>query len=217
MENGIWKRHAGRRLASFLAATSTFPGLSIPLPAPLPVGSMENEDTVSARFVYGFDLGDNRRCALAPPQCGGDGCMDIIWLHGQALAVKNLEVEQKVPRGCEINRSGPRERGLERMARRERGASPAGSPAHLPPLLLFQSILFLNLGKQSLRNFRTFPLRPELCRASHRTVFHRQDKKDLYLVLVFSATREPGSRSQREQQKTTVHRWCPSNVGICDS
>ena len=197
MENGIWKRHAGRRLASFLAATSTFPGLSIPLPAPLPVGSMENEDTVSARFVYGFDLGDNRRCALAPPLCGGDAWVNILLLHGQALAVKNLEVEQKVPRGCEINRSGPRERGLGRMARRERGASPQARPPTFPAAPV-PGILFLNLGKQSLRNFRIFPLRPELCRASHRTVFHRQDKKDLYLVLVFSATREPGSRSQRE-------------------
>ena len=88
---------------------------------------MENEDTVSARFVYGFDLGDNRRCALAPPQCGGDGCMDIIWLHGQALAVKNSKVEQKALRGREINRSGPRKRGLGRMARRERGAYPLRS------------------------------------------------------------------------------------------
>ena len=142
MEYGKGMQVGGSRLSWPPPALSrAFP---FPLPAPLPVGSMENEDTVSARFVYGFDLGDNRRCALAPPLCGGDAWVNILLLHGQALAVKNLEVEQKVPRGCEINRSGPRERGLGRMARRERGASPQARPPTFPAAPV-PGILFLNL------------------------------------------------------------------------
>jgi hypothetical protein len=58
--------------------------------------------------------------------------MNIILLHGQAVAGKNAKVEQKVLRGCEINKSGPREWGLGRMARRERGVYPQARPPAVP-------------------------------------------------------------------------------------